>query len=236
MDGAIYVNTQWGGVDENGDPAGSAAGPPYAMSCMPLLPLTRVYARDIRVVGGVDDQKNYGAFDAQESNPLHANLLPVDDPLENLPPPSIVSDASNVTTAVQSPSDAVRVALSVGQANTLTDGVASSLSAFLRHSLRHLFPSSQRFSHSRRCNQAYTIRSRCFRRWAVKFAPGVYIIRGKSPLTNMSLCILGPVDAEGVLFYITDSTTFDASNGEPDASDASDSCPRTPLRRSRQVS
>ena len=96
--------------------------------------------RDIRVVGGVDDQKNYGAFDAQESNPLHANLLPVDDPLENLPPPSIVSDASNVTTAVQSPSDAVRVALSVGQANTLTDGVASSLSALLAPLFTPLVP------------------------------------------------------------------------------------------------
>src|SRR5262249_15160082 len=57
------------------------------------------------------------------------------------------------------------------------------------------------------------------------FAPGVYIIRNKSPMTNMSLCILGPVQAQGVMFYITDSATFDAASGQPDASDDSSSAP-----------
>jgi Flp pilus assembly protein TadG len=37
VDGAILVNNGWGGVDENGHPAGDAAGPPYGVSCMPVF-------------------------------------------------------------------------------------------------------------------------------------------------------------------------------------------------------
>ncbi len=48
----------------------------------------------------------------------------------------------------------------------------------------------------------------------VTFAPGIYIITGANPLTGVGLSILGgTVTANGVLFYITNSTSFDPSSG-----------------------
>ena len=44
----------------------------------------------------------------------------------------------------------------------------------------------------------------------------------------MSLCILGPVEADGVLFYITDSAGFSAATGQPDAGENSNVAPANP--------
>ncbi|MEX2287982.1 MAG: pilus assembly protein TadG-related protein [Planctomycetaceae bacterium] len=96
VDGALIVNTEWGGVDEDNNPSGNGPSPPYGASCTPLLSLTKVLARDIRVVGGVDDPKNYGHFTAGKSSPLTANSLPVPDPLANLPVPTTSVDPTNV--------------------------------------------------------------------------------------------------------------------------------------------
>jgi hypothetical protein len=97
VDGAILVNTNWGGVDEDSQPAGPDAGPPYGISCTPILPLSKLYARDIRVVGGVDAVANYGAYQSGDSPPLDAGALPVPDPLRNLPAPTLSADPVNVS-------------------------------------------------------------------------------------------------------------------------------------------
>ena len=101
VDGAVLVNTEWGGVDEDGNPAGDGPGPPYGISCTPLVSLTRLQARDIRVAGGVDNPANYGSFEEGESNPLRANRLPVPDPSRSLSAPTSASDPDNVNTALR---------------------------------------------------------------------------------------------------------------------------------------
>ena len=54
----------------------------------------------------------------------------------------------------------------------------------------------------------------------VLFEPGVYIIRGVNPLTGISLQVLsGDVEAEGVMFYITNSGGYQVGTGSPDAAD-----------------
>jgi hypothetical protein len=54
----------------------------------------------------------------------------------------------------------------------------------------------------------------------VIFEPGIYIIRGVNPLTRLALNIaIGNVQANGVMFYITDDPTFSASSGLPDSLD-----------------
>ena len=54
----------------------------------------------------------------------------------------------------------------------------------------------------------------------VKFQPGVYIIRGKNPVTGISLNILtGNITADGVMFYITNTATYDGVSGAPDSGD-----------------
>ncbi len=97
VNGAVLVDTGWGGVDEKGNPAGASSGPPYGISCTPVVGLTHLNARDIRVSGGVDDPSNYGNFVAGKPSPLHANRLAVPDPLQSLPVPTTASDPANVS-------------------------------------------------------------------------------------------------------------------------------------------
>lgn len=229
VDGAIHVNTEWGGVDENGEVAGSAAGPPYALGCMPILATTRIRARDIRVVGGVDDEDYYKPFVANDPDPLQANRLPVDDPLASLPAPSTGVDG-NVNATVRSPSHFVRVALSTSQSNTLTSGVLGALSALLKPLFTPLVPQLTTLLTSPTLQpgvyDSITVVSPL---GGATFAPGVYVIRSTSPVTQMSLCILGPVQADGVMFYITDSAGYSAATGAPDSGDSATAVPANPV-------
>lgn len=60
----------------------------------------------------------------------------------------------------------------------------------------------------------------------VNFEPGVYVIRGKHPVTQLSLCMLaGQINAQGVMFYITNSSGYSTANGLPDALDLNNSPP-----------
>lgn len=219
VDGAVLVNNQWGGVDENGETVGEAPAPPYAVACMPLLPLTQMAARDIRVVGGVDSQDNYGAFEGGAS-PLQANRLPVPDPFLSLPVPSLASDAANVSTTVHAPADAVRVALPSDEATQVLNDVLAALSPLLQPLFQPLMDSQlEDLTTPVLQPGVYNSITVLAPLGGARFEPGVYIIRGTSVVTNMSLCIVGPVHAEGVLFYITDSSGFDASTGLPDTGD-----------------
>jgi hypothetical protein len=120
VQGAVLVNTTWGGVDQNGDPAGSAPGPPYGISCTPLISLTKLLATDIRVVGGVDNPANYGSVTAGKSSPLQANKLPVADPWIDLPVPTTSIDPINVS---DTDYGGVQVTLLPVQQKTLNPGV-----------------------------------------------------------------------------------------------------------------
>ncbi|HWB12207.1 MAG TPA: pilus assembly protein TadG-related protein [Pirellulales bacterium] len=120
VQGAVLVNTTWGGVDQNGDPAGSGPGPPYGIACTPLISLTRLLATDIRVVGGVDNPANYGSVTAGKSSPLQANRLSVSDPWIDLPVPTMSVDPVNVSDTVYG---GVQVTLLPLQQKTLNPGV-----------------------------------------------------------------------------------------------------------------
>jgi Flp pilus assembly protein TadG len=186
VDGAVLVNSTWGGVDENNSPAGSSAGPPYGISCTPLLPLTRLNARDIRVAGGVDNPDNYGNFTSGQAAPLKANRLAVPDPLRQVPAPSTASASSLVDTTLRGGVQVVQLPLIVAP-TILRPGVYDWIEVLSG---------------------------------SVIFQPGVYIIRSVRPGTNAALAISGGlVQANGVLFYITNSTTYDPTTGFPDTND-----------------
>lgn len=189
VEGAVIVNSEWGGVDENGDPAGNEpmlGFVQHGLSCMPILPLTKLRAHDIRVTGGVDDPENYGHFTSGEPNPLQANKAPAPDPLKSLPVPTVAADPMNVSAVERGTVNIVSLPL-VGPPVTLRPGVYESINIVSGK---------------------------------VIFEPGVYIIRNKSALTGISLSIVaGQVTAEGVMFYITDSSGYSPANGLPDAND-----------------
>jgi hypothetical protein len=188
---------------------------------MPILPLTRVRARDIRVVGGVDDEKLYEPFVTGAANPLQAGRLPVPDPFETLPVPSESSDPDNVTSTLIAPSHAVRVALPISEVNGVLNGVLALLPLLGPHrdQLRSLLAEPTLVPG---VYDSITVISPL---GGARLEPGVYIIRGRNPHTKLSLCLIGPVRAEGVLFYITQADHFDITTGLPDADQPADAVP-----------
>jgi hypothetical protein len=230
VDGAVLVNTEWGGEDENGEITGVDVAPPYGIACMPLVATTRIAANDVRVCGGVDNRNCYQAFAQGSENPLRAGRLPVEDPFDDLPVPSVVSDAGNIATTVISPGDVVQVALPTSLASNLTSSVLGQLSALLKPLFQPLIaPVNQALSQKTLQPGVYNSITVLSPLGGARFAPGIYIIRGTSPVTNMSLCIVGPVEATGVMFYITDSGSFAAGTGLPDANDDADTAPTNTL-------
>jgi Flp pilus assembly protein TadG len=204
VDGAILVNTEWGGQDEHGSPAGVNSPLPYGAACMPLLATTKVFARDVRVVGGVDALSNYDAYQAGGSHPVQANRLAVPDPLKDISTPTIAG-----ATAYGHQVYVKLISLSpvLGSFSALLQGL---LQPVLDPILLNPAPLNPGVYDS------ITVVSL----GEVKFNPGTYIIRSRSPITQMSLCVVGGwVKADGVLFYVTDSATYNASSGSPDASD-----------------
>jgi Flp pilus assembly protein TadG len=58
------------------------------------------------------------------------------------------------------------------------------------------------------------------------FNPGVYIIRNVNPTTQLALSVVaGTVTANGVMFYITNSTAYTPLSGAPDSSDGNTVAP-----------
>jgi len=195
IDGAVLVNTEWGGLDENGNQVGETSGllgQSHAVSATPLVALTNLRARDIRVVGGVDDPNNYGPLNAGDPQPLQAGRLPVPDPFVDLPVPTTAVDPANVSGTTFGGKTVLGLPL-IGPPVTLQPGVYEWIEVVSG---------------------------------IANFQPGVYIIRGKNPLTQLSLSIVaGQVQAEGVLFYITDSAGYSPESGAPDASDGAATAP-----------
>lgn len=193
VDGAVIVNTEWGGYDEDNNRAGDRPSPPSGVSCTPVLALTKLRARDLRVVGGVDDPDNYGNFTSGERSPLQANSLPYPDPLADLPVPTTTVDSANVNATNRG---GVRIiGLPIGPWQVMNPGVYDWIEIVSGR---------------------------------VRMNPGVYIIRGRNPLTQISLNVLaGQVSAEGVMFYITNSAGYTPGSGSPDNSDG-ETVPATP--------
>jgi hypothetical protein len=224
VDGAVLVNTQWGGVDENGHAVGTSAAPPYAVACMPVLPTTRLKARDVRVVGGVDAPDNYRAFASGGKAPLRANRLPTADPFVGLPAPSTSVDGANVSAAVRG---GHQVYVNVLSVQTVMQPLLGVLWPTLKTVVEATLGSTLVAGPLQPgVYDSITVLSL----GEVQFQPGVYIIRGKSPITQMSLAVAGGwIKADGVMFYVTDSAAYSATTGAPDATESSATPPSNPL-------
>ncbi|HET6323646.1 MAG TPA: pilus assembly protein TadG-related protein [Planctomycetaceae bacterium] len=186
VNGAVLDNNQWGGVDQKGNQVGQSNAPPYGAACMPLISLTSLLARNIRVVGGVDNPANYGNFASGQASPLRANQLPVPDPYANLPAPTVASDPVNVSATTFGGVQVTGLPL-IGPPTVLNPGVYDWIEIVSG---------------------------------TVVFNPGVYVIRSVNPVTQVALSVVaGTVTAKGVMFYVTNTTTYSPASGAPDASD-----------------
>jgi len=229
VDGAVHVNNRWGDRDERGLLVGIGVAPPHALACMPLMGTTRLIAREIRVAGGVDTHNYYLPFDAGEPNPLRANTLPVPDPFETLPIPSQLSDPTNVDISQPPTGHLVQVVLSAAQADAVLSNVLGNLplglGALFTPLLDLVKTDLTEVSIQPGVYESITVIAPL---GGVRFEPGIYIIRNQNPDTGSGLTIVGPVQAEGVMFYLTQSSNFSAETGAPDnAEDGSIAPPNT---------
>ena len=101
VDGAVAVNCEWGGVDENGESAAVGPGPPYAVAGTPLLGTSKLLAEDVKVTGGVDSVATVKHVDLSEPSPLRANQSPIADPYADLPVPVVSVDPINIDTTLR---------------------------------------------------------------------------------------------------------------------------------------
>jgi hypothetical protein len=185
VDGAVLVNTKWRGQDENGETVGEGSSPPWAIASLNLLTAGRLRARDIRVVGGVDNPNYYAHFTSGQPSPLAAGKLTVKDPYQDLPVPTVAADPANVVDVYRGTVNIADLPLSPWR--YLNPGVYDWIQVISGN---------------------------------VVFRPGVYIIRGTNPVTGIALNLVGGrIDADGVMFYVTDSPGYSASVGLPDAGD-----------------
>lgn len=191
VDGAVLVNTEWSGQDENGNAVGEGPSPPWAIASLNLLSPGRLRARDIRVVGGVDNPAYYAHYTSGQPTSLSAGRLPVPDPLIDVPAPTVAADPVNVVNVNRG---GVRITgLIISPWQDLDPGVYDWIEVASGKA---------------------------------RFRPGVYVIRGTNPVTGIALNILaGQVHAEGVLFYLTNSATYSAATGMPDAADGESTPP-----------
>lgn len=117
VNGGIIVNSEGGGVDQNGNPINNG-GTGYAASTSNNSTLM---AKDMQVVGGVNTPNNFDNYDpAVTQSPLHTGQTVEPDPLVYLPTPTTANGA--VATNRGSTS------ISGNQNVTLLPGVYSSIS------------------------------------------------------------------------------------------------------------
>ncbi|PQO38515.1 Tad domain-containing protein [Blastopirellula marina] len=231
VDGAIHVNTEWGGKDENGDPAGMSAGPPYGVATMPLLATSFIQAEDIRVVGGVDHPERFSAMNPTDPFPLQANRLPVPDPFASLPTPAESIDEDNVSTTIANPTDLVRVALLPAFAEDIVDQALALIPAALRSLLDPVLEPVVELLSTDNIEPGVYHSITLIDLWGgIRLQPGIYILRGATNDVPRPLTILGPVQANGVMFYITNSPAFAAETGSPDVADDPAALPDTDIQ------
>ncbi len=220
VDGAVHVNNQWGSQDEHGDPVGMSHGPPYGVACFPAL-TTRLAAKQLRVVGGVDRSENYIPFDSGERSPLTAGRIAVPDPLEDLPVPSVSIDPNLPS------QHAVHFTLSAASAASVVNGLLQKLSFLLKPIFgAHQVAVTQELQTEVLVPGVYESLTVIAPVGGVKLMPGIYVIRGRNPITKISLCMIGPIEADGVLFYIGDPA-LDGPSSEPPPPTVSELLPST---------
>jgi hypothetical protein len=197
--GLVAVNSEGGGVDENGVPVNNGNNRVAASGGNQPDPTTGTFAADIRVVGGVDKPENFKNIDPDNpANPLRCNQLPIPDPLIHLSTPVVglgvdpslrgTPAATNTNLKLNDPSGLNYLEPGPGvdeQTMVLHPGVYDSISITGGN---------------------------------VRFVPGIYVISAKQKNQNVLKITGGNVTAEGIMFYNTGST-YNPYTGEPDIYD-----------------
>jgi hypothetical protein len=201
VNGRIIVNSEGGGLDEDGNPINNGNNQWAAKGGQPNSD-TGIYAQLIDVVGGVDDPSRFKAYTPGDPSPLNTGQLPESDPLINLPTPTtalgvVKSDPPQVISVTNngySPDPPI----SPNYFDTSTNALV-------------IYPGS--------------FESIQITGGKVHFMPGIYVIKWKQQGGGDALKITGgEVTADGIMFYNT-GHNFNEDTGTPDINDGAQAPP-----------
>lgn len=211
VDGRIVVNSEGGGVDENGDSINNG-GSGLAASAGK----NGIYGRAIDVVGGVNDPSAFLPFEVGGPLPLRTGALPEPDPLLNLPIP--VASLGVDTRRRGS------VTINNGNAKGLgTDAAGQNRVAVKGESVAgglYIANKGDVILHPGIYDSISIIGGDVF------MIPGIYVIAPQSAKAAGLNLSGGNVTAKGVMFYVT-GDNYDAASGSPDVGDGSLPPPHT---------
>lgn len=212
VDGRIVVNSQGGGLDEDGNPINNG-GSGVALSAGK----NGVYGRAIDVVGGVDDPARFLPFDVGGPSPLRTGVLPEPDPLISIPIPvtSLGVDARRRGAVSINNGGASGLATDVARQNRVATVNGESVAGGLYTASR-----GDVILHPGIYQSIRVVGGRVF------MIPGIYVIAGPSGTAGSLDLSGGTVRANGVMFYVTGSN-YDAASGLPDSGDAASPPPHT---------
>ena len=200
VNGDVYVNSEGGGVDENGEPTIVDEG----QTATTVNNNGSLLAENVDIVGGVNLNGLDNILNIEEGGeqPLHANQLPASDPLINLPTPTVANGVINVDRGapeatgeglvLNNPND------DAGSPNYIeTDPVTGVQTMVLQPGIYE----------SIKITGGY-----------VRFVPGIYVLQPTASTAFTLEIIGGEVEANGIMFYNT-GDNYDPVSGSPDASD-----------------
>ncbi len=196
VNGRVYDNSEFGGVDENGVPIENGNNG-FAGS---VTNNSQLSATEVRVVGGVDHPENFNSYDPNDtSNILRTGQLPIPDPLINLPTPTVSRGV-----------DPTRRGAPTASAGTLYEGTPDPAQNHIE--IDPVTLEETLVLHPGIYDSIKITGGK------VRFEPGIYVL---SPQVNTPTVLNitgGEVSAEGIMFYNTGST-YDPDTGTPDSGD-----------------
>jgi len=211
VDGGIVVNSEGGGVDENGDPINNG-GTGYAATAGKY----GIFGRAIDVVGGVDVPSRFLPFEVGGPSPLRTGALPVPDPLIRVPVP--------VTSLGVDARRRGAVSINSGGAKGLDEDPAGQNRVAVNGEsvAGGLYVANQGdvILHPGIYDSIDIVGGNVF------MIPGIYVIAPQSSVAGTLRLSGGTVLANGVLFYIT-GNNYDAVSGLPDIGDGALPPPHT---------
>ena len=198
VEGDIYVNSEGGGVDENGDPVETGNN----RTATSVSNNAGVYAESVNIVGGVNDPENFENIEEGGLNPLDAGSLPIADPLAYLPTPFVGNGVDAIYQGSPQASDGSLALNNTAESNNeviVDPGTGEEIMV-----LNPGIYESIKITGGR-----------------VELRPGIYVL---SPTTNTAFVLEitgGEVIADGIMFYNT-ASDYDPLSGSPDNADSLD--------------
>ncbi len=203
VNGDVYVNSEGGGVDEDGVPVDNGEN----QTAVSVSNNATVCAANVNVVGGVNDPDNFENVVPGGPNPLDALQLPIADPLLYLPTPMVANGVDATFHGSPQASDGgLALNKPPGSQNEIVVDPETG------EDMMVLYPG--------------VYESIKITGGKVELKPGIYVLKPANNTTFTLDITGGDVIADGIMFYNTGSD-YDPATGLPDTNDG-DNPPNAP--------